>query len=120
MIIPSKSFVVGVVGPCAAGKSTLVAALSQAGIVARHIAQEHSYVPDMWRRITNPDLLVFLDVSYPVTIQRCHLDWTEADYAEQQRRLQHARENAGLYIDTDHSTPLEIRQYVLDYLKTQL
>ena len=77
---------IGVVGPCAAGKTTLIAALKQSGYKARHIAQEHSYVQDMWQRLTRPNLLIFLDASYPVTCRRRKLDWTEAVYAVQQGR----------------------------------
>jgi len=32
-----------------------------------HIAQEHSYVPYMWKRITNPDLLIYLNASFEVS-----------------------------------------------------
>lgn len=109
-----KSLTVGIVGPCAAGKTTLVENLKQYGIHARHIAQEHSYVADMWRKITNPDILIFLDASYPVTVQRRSLDWTLAEYEEQQRRLQNARIHATLYILTDHHTPEEITRSVLE------
>ena len=56
--------IIGVVGPCAAGKTTLVAALREMGYNVRHIAQEHSYVPYMWQRLAKPDLLIYLDVSY--------------------------------------------------------
>jgi cytidylate kinase len=98
---------IGVVGVCASGKSTLIKEMEARGFRMRHIAQEHSYVKDMWKRITNPDVLIFLDVTYPLTVQRRQLDWTEADWAEQQRRLSHAREHADLYIDTDE---LSIKQ----------
>jgi hypothetical protein len=96
-----KQPLIGVVGVCASGKSTLIKGMEARGFRMRHIAQEHSYVKDMWKRITNPDVLIFLDASYPLTCQRRHLDWTEADWAEQQRRLSHAREHADLYINTD-------------------
>ncbi len=59
---------IGVVGPCGAGKSSLVAGLKAEGFLVRHIAQEHSYVPDMWKRLSNPDILIYLDVSYENTI----------------------------------------------------
>ena len=55
---------IGVVGPCGAGKSTLVNALAEHGYPARHIAQEHSYVPSMWKRMVNPDILIYLEASY--------------------------------------------------------
>ena len=90
--------------------------LKQNGIDARHIAQEHSYVPMMWRRLTNPDILIYLHVSYPLTIQRRELDWTEAEYAEQLHRLRCAREQADLIIDTDRLSPGEILAQTLSFL----
>jgi energy-coupling factor transporter ATP-binding protein EcfA2 len=109
--------VVGVVGPCGSGKTTLVKRLSGLGINARHIAQEHSYVGAMWQKITHPDFLIFLDASYPETIRRRNLDWTMEEYQEQHRRLAHARQNADLYIFTDDLKPAQISQIVLDFLK---
>lgn len=107
----------GVVGPCGSGKSTLINALKPYGIRTRHIAQEHSYVPYMWQRITNPDLLVFLDASYPETIRRRNLNWTIEEYNEQHRRLAHARQHANLYIFTDALTVEQVVSQVLDFLK---
>ena len=108
---------IGVVGPCAAGKSTLVDGLVRHGYRAQPIAQEHSYVADMWQRLTRPDVLVFLDASYPVTCQRRDLRWNESDYAEQQRRLNHARQHAQLVIDTSGLTIAEVLKRALAYLK---
>ena len=108
---------IGVVGPCAAGKSTLIAGLTRLGYRTRHIAQEHSYVKDMWQRLTNPDVLVFLDASYASTIARRKLDWSEADWQEQQRRLQHARENADLYLDTDSLSAEQVLERVVEEIK---
>lgn len=113
-----KQFLIGIVGPCGAGKSTLANALDALGYRTRHIAQEHSYVKDMWQRLTNPDLLIFLQASYPVSCQRRSLNWTEADYLEQQRRLAHARQHAHLFIDTDPLTPNQVLQRVLAFLQT--
>lgn len=109
----SKQVVIGIVGPCAAGKTTLIRMLAEKGIIARHIAQEHSYVPDMWHRLANPDFLVYLDASYPLTVQRRNLNWTQNEYEEQVHRLQHARINADLYINTDDLHPLEVLEEVL-------
>jgi deoxyadenosine/deoxycytidine kinase len=109
--------VIGVVGPCASGKSTLIANLKQYGIAARHIAQEHSYVADMWQRITHPDLLIFLDVSYELSNARRRLDWSPKDYAEQQYRLRHARQNADLYIQTDVLSPDDVLHSVISFLE---
>ncbi|HJZ04962.1 MAG TPA: hypothetical protein VJ327_03785 [Patescibacteria group bacterium] len=107
---------IGVVGPCSAGKSTLIAGLNQYGYLARHIAQEHSYVQDMWRRLANPRLLVFLDVSYRISMQRRPLDLTEIEFAEQNKRLLHARLHADLYIHTDNFTPKDILQQVTQFI----
>lgn len=111
---------IGVVGPCAAGKTTLTAGLGQLGYHTRHIAQEHSYVQDMWQRLTKPDLLIFLDASYPVTCLRRRLDWTETEYAEQQRRLLHARRHADLFLNTDGLTIEEVLTQVVGFLKERL
>lgn len=108
---------IGVVGPCASGKSTLIAGLVRLGHRTRHIAQEHSYVMDMWQRLTNPDVLVFLDASYPITCQRRKLDWTEADWQEQQHRLRHARENADLYLDTDALSAEQVLDGVMEFMR---
>jgi len=112
-----KSLTIGVVGPCAAGKSTLIQRLRALGYQAKHIAQEHSYVPHMWQRLSKPDILVYLDVSYPLTIQRKNLDWTVNEYLEEIHRLRHARENAHLYINTDALSPEDVLEQVLLFLK---
>lgn len=110
---------IGIVGPCAAGKTTLIAGLKQAGFDARHIAQEHSYVPNMWQRITNPDVLIYLDVSYPLTITRRKMDWTVEEYNVQLERLGHARQHADLYIHTDALQPEEVLEQVLAFLRRE-
>jgi deoxyadenosine/deoxycytidine kinase len=109
---------IGVVGPCGAGKSSLVAGLKAEGFPGRHIAQEHSYVPDMWKRLTNPDILIYLDVSYENSLLRRKLDWTYAEYIEQIRRLRHARQYADLYVDTNLLTLAQVLDTTLAYIKT--
>ena len=111
-----KSLLLGLVGPCASGKSTLQSGLTSRGYEARHIAQEHSYVPDMWLRITDPDVLIFLDVSFCSTIERRRINWNEADYEEQQRRLQHARCHAHLLIQTDELNEQQVLEEALRFL----
>ncbi len=110
---------IGVVGPCGAGKSTLIAGLEPLGYHARHIAQEHSYVPYMWQRITNPDVLIYLDVSFEQATKRRQLDWTIAEYQEQQRRLSHAHQHADLIIETDRYTPQQVLALALEFLEKQ-
>lgn len=114
---PGSKILIGVVGPCGSGKSTLIAGLEARGYACRHIAQEHSYVKDMWRRITNPDLLIYLHASYPVSTARRKLDWLESDHAEQLRRLNHAHQNASLIVETDSLTPEQVLANVLTFLK---
>ena len=115
----STPLVVGVVGPSGAGKSTLIAGLQAAGFRCQHIGQEHSYVPTMWKKIGNPDCLVFLEASYVTCTRRRRLNWLETDYAEEMRRLSHAREHADLVIDTNEIAPDEVLARTLDFLKAR-
>jgi adenylate kinase family enzyme len=103
---------IAIVGPCAAGKSTLAAHLRALGYNAREVVQEHSYVPTMWQRITNPDYLIYLDVSWEVARQRRPTDAGPKRWAEQHHRLRHARQHADLYIPTDGLTPDEVLERV--------
>jgi len=107
---------IGIVGPCGSGKSTLAANMRALGYRVKHIAQEHSYVPQMWRRLTNPDVLIFLDATYSVTTHRRNLGWTFHEYQEQQTRLSHAREHADLYLVTDELTPEQVRDIVILFM----
>lgn len=104
----SNKFLIGIVGVCASGKTTLKNGLSELGFNCRHIAQEHSYVPDMWKRLTHPDILIYLETSYETTIVRKSLNWTREEYAEQLYRLRNAIENAQIIINTDELTPQQL------------
>jgi len=112
-----KDLIIGVVGPCAAGKTTLIAGLRSAGYSGKHIAQEHSYVQDMWLRLTDPDVLIYLDVSYEITLIRRKLNWTEKEYLKQVDRIRHARTHADLYIDTDSLSIDQVLADALSYLR---
>ena len=112
-----SKLLIGVVGPCGSGKSTLIAGLETHGYRCRHIAQEHSYVPTMWQVITNPDILFYLNCSFENSTSRRKLNWRLADYEEQLRRLKHAHDHADLIIDTN-SIPAEgVLSLALEYLK---
>jgi deoxyadenosine/deoxycytidine kinase len=113
----SSRFLIGIVGPCGAGKSTLLAGLEERGYRCRHIAQEHSYVKTMWRRLTNPDILIFLQCSFENSTTRRKLKWERSDHEEQMRRLSHALEHADCVIDTNSLTPGEVLARALEYLK---
>lgn len=95
----------------------MIEGLEKYGFACRHIAQEHSHVPAMWQKITNPDVLIFLEASFPVSTARRKLNWQASDHEEQLRRLSHARQQADLIIDTDPLSPEQVLQKALDYLK---
>lgn len=113
----STPLTIGIVGPCAAGKSTLIQGLKKLGYTCRHIAQEHSYVANMWQRLAHPDVLIYLQVSYPVTLERRQLNWTAKEYEEQLYRLRHARQHAHLIVDTDRLAPEEVLQCVTKFME---
>jgi len=70
----------------------------------------------MWLRLTRPDILVFLDVSYETTLVRKRLNWTVQEFEEQLFRLRHARLHADLIIDTDQNSPQEIADLVMQFI----
>jgi len=116
----SKRFLIGVVGPCGSGKSTLIASLEREGFRCRHIAQEHSYVPYMWKRITNPDLLIYLNSSFEVSTERRKLNWNKSEYQEQLSRLDHARQHADLMIETDGLSAAEVLECALSFIRSKI
>jgi nicotinamide riboside kinase len=98
---------VTIVGPCAAGKTTLVSRLRALGHDAHACAQEHSGVPYLWQ-LSEPDLLLFLDAAREAIGNRRGYNWPAALHAAQQARLAHARARADLYLDTSALTPDEV------------
>ncbi len=116
-VVSSTGPLIGVVGPCKSGKSTLVRGLIENGYRAQQIAQEHSFAPRMWQQITPPDILIYLHSEYERTVER-GLAWTRKEYDEQQPRLVHARENADLELVTDVESPEEILAKALEFLKS--
>jgi guanylate kinase len=113
----NKDILIGIVGPCGAGKTTLANGLKSRGYNARAIAQEHSYVPGMWQKLTHPDILIFLQASHVVGAQRRNMTWTEAEWQEQQRRLHHARANTNYYLETDNLAIDAVLLSVLAFLE---
>ncbi|RME07969.1 MAG: hypothetical protein D6803_02520 [Anaerolineae bacterium] len=110
---------IGLVGVCGAGKSELARRLRRRGYRVRHIAQEHSFSPTMYRRRQPPDILIYLHATFPTTIQRKGFRWHEREYQEQLRRLEHARRHADLVIHTDELTPEEVEAAVLEFLESE-
>jgi len=117
---PSKlKTLIGIVGPCGAGKTTLAEGLRRNGYRSRAIVQEHSYVKDMWQRMTRPDVLIFLQASCSVGGERRQMKWSESEWEEQQRRLAHARQHANFYLNTDALGIGEVLNLVLEFLQNR-
>jgi len=111
---------IAVVGVCASGKTTLVKALRAQNFRARQVSQEHSYVPDMWRRLTMPDLLIYLDASLEtIRLRRKDDQWPKWIRDLQVGRLRHARSHCDLYLLTDSLTPVQVLQLTLGFLAGQ-
>lgn len=107
---------VGIVGPCAAGKTSLQDNLLRLGYDARAIGQEHSLVQTMWQQIAGPDILVYLDATRATICARLGVQWEEEYIGEQKRRLTHARAHADLFVDTNDLTLAQVRDRVVAYL----
>ncbi|MGC9347794.1 MAG: hypothetical protein ACP5JG_06625 [Anaerolineae bacterium] len=115
---PSDTGVIGVVGPCSSGKSTLARRLRALGYHVKEIRQEHAAAADMWRRISNPNHLIYLDVSPEAAADREGLDAPSSWWVEEREvRLAHARAHCDLYVDTSDLTPEEVLERVLGYLR---
>lgn len=88
-----------VVGPCAAGKSTLAKNLRALGFRARPIAQEHSGITHLWRK-NNAKVMIYLDVDLPNVHRRGRPNFPAWIHETQKQRLTEARQAADLYLDT--------------------
>jgi hypothetical protein len=97
-----------VVGPDAAGKTELVRRLRALGYNARSCAQDHSYVPDMWRRLARPDFLVYVDARLETIARRRAIDWGQKRLDEINARLAHARAHCDFYLPTDDLKPGDV------------
>ena len=107
---------IALVGPCASGKSTLGRRLRELGYTVREPAQEHSFVPELWRHMGDPDLLIFLDVGLAMIEDRGRTRWTQSGLDEQHRRLKHAWQHCDFYLSTDYLTEEQVFRRVLAFL----
>ena len=105
-----------VVGPCAAGKTTLVSALRALGYDARVSGQEHSEIPTLWR-LSHPDVLIVLDVDIAAVRDRRGGQWPEWLHDLQVRRLDAASKAADLAIDTSALRAQAVVDRVVAYLE---
>lgn len=73
---------------------------------------------DMWKRLTNPDVLIFLQASFPIIRGRCSnmIHWSAPVYEEQQRRLSHALTHADLIIETDNLHIQDVLEKTLAFI----
>lgn len=112
---------IGIVGPCSSGKSTLARALRAAGYQVKEIRQEHCAMPAMWKRLTNPDVLIYLDVNMQVGAQREGLTQPSSWWEEERAvRLAHARRHCDLYVDTSELSPGDVLTRVKMFLRQTL
>jgi hypothetical protein len=113
-----RSPLIAVVGVCASGKSTLVEGLRARGYDVCQVAQEHSYVPDMWQRGARPNTLIHLDAGLECIRRRRGDDqWPGWIRALQVERLRHARAHCDLYILTDLLSREKVLHLTLAYLQ---
>ncbi len=103
------------VGPCAAGKSTLAVALREHGFSVHPIAQEHSGVRDLWRRHA-AHVLVYLDVDLANVQQRGRPNFPDWLHQQQRERLAEAQHAADYYLDTSVHSIAEVQHLVLEFL----
>ena len=108
---------VAIVGPCGSGKSALKEQLLAHGYSVSAVAQEHSYVPDMWERLSRPDVLIYLDVSVGSIRSRLQREWRESWLEEQNHRLRDARSRCSLYVPTDGKSQTRVASEVVAYLE---
>jgi chloramphenicol 3-O-phosphotransferase len=105
-----------VVGPCAAGKSTLVTALRALGYDAHVSGQEHSEIAMLWQHL-EPDVLIALDVDITAVRDRRGDSWPEWLHDLQVQRLAAATRAADLTIDTTMLSTQAVIARVVAYLE---
>ncbi len=108
---------IAVVGVCASGKTVLVERLRALGYAARACAQEHSYVPHMWRLLVHPQVLVYLEASLRTVRRRGRTSFDAAYLQEQRHRLRHARAYCDIYVNTDDLDEEEVLDLVTEALE---
>jgi guanylate kinase len=89
-----RSTLIAVVGPCAAGKTTLIEGL------VRHGFKAHA--------------------SFESCTERKQLNWAVKDYERQKERLTHARQHCDIYLDTEGISAEEALEHALEALKPLL
>jgi cytidylate kinase len=115
-MVSAKSRKIVIVGPCAAGKSTLETALRALGYDAHVSGQEHSEIATLWQH-SQPDVLIALDVDITAVRDRRGGSWPEWLHDLQVQRLADASRAANLAIDTTSLSPQTVVDHVVAYLE---
>jgi hypothetical protein len=110
---------VAVVGVCASGKTVLVEKLRALGYDAHACAQEHSYVPHMWRLLVRPQILIYLKASLDTIRARGRTSFDTVYLQEQRHRLRHARRHCDIYVNTDDLGEQEVLRAITRTLRGQ-
>ena len=107
-----------VVGPCAAGKTTLVSNLRLKNFSIYSCAQEHSAAPQLWKKHCRADVLVYLDAELEtIALRQRRSDWTARRLEAQRRRLADARLHCDYYLQTDGLTRQQVALAVQSFLE---
>lgn len=115
---PEPLPLIKIVGTSAAGKSTLVRKLREAGYNAQPVSQEHSYVPTLWREFGKPARLIYLEIDLDgQKHRRPDVSWDRKALRGEQERLTHAREHADLRINTSEMDEAGVLQLAFTYLQ---
>ena len=115
--MPRRTPRIVIVGVCGSGKTVLADALVRLGYNAQAMAQEHSFVPGMWRAHGQPNVLIYLDATAETINRRLgRQDWTQEAIAEQHQRLADACAYCDLQVDTDQLTEAEVLALVVAFL----
>jgi epoxyqueuosine reductase QueG len=104
-----------VIGPCASGKTTLVARLKDLGYDAHACGQEHSEITELWRHL-NPAVVIGLQIDLDTLRQRRSATWSDRLYARQLTRLESGYDRADMLIDCDTFNADEVIRQVVDWL----
>src|SRR5215207_6484399 len=115
-VTPTESRKIVVVGPCAAGKLTLVTALRELGYDAHASGQEHSEIAMLWQH-SQPDVLIALAVDIGAVRDRRGDSWPEWLHDLQVRRLAAASRAADLTVDTTTLSAQAVVARVIAYLE---
>lgn len=102
------------VGVCASGKTTLSETLRPWGIPVHPVAQEHSQVARLYRRL-GPRPLVLLVASWETVHRRRTFSFEPQFFTTEWERLADARREANLVVHTDGLSPDEVAKVVADW-----